>query len=103
MLRFEAEEDFVQLLVRENLYMKGYLFWFFRWSPTFYFDADPTVIPTWVGFPNLPLNFYNVDYLRSIASNFGQVLRIQEATLAWIHTVEALVCVDLDVAKPLPG
>ncbi|MQM16125.1 hypothetical protein Taro_049079 [Colocasia esculenta] len=39
---------------------------------------------------------------RCIAGNFGEVLRIHDSTLAWTQTAEALVCVDVDIAKPLP-
>ncbi|MQL90605.1 hypothetical protein Taro_023199 [Colocasia esculenta] len=59
-------------------------------SYDFDFSADPTLIPIWVGFPNLPVNLYNEDYLRCIAGNFGEVLRIHDSTLAWTQTAEAL-------------
>ncbi|MQM04515.1 hypothetical protein Taro_037316 [Colocasia esculenta] len=59
------------------------------------------LIPIWVGFPNLPVNLYNDDYLWCIAGNFGEVLRIHDSTLAWTQTAEALICVDVDIAKPL--
>ncbi|MQM09350.1 hypothetical protein Taro_042220 [Colocasia esculenta] len=85
-----------------NIYLKGFLFRFFRWANDFDFSADPTLIPIWVGFPNLPVNLYNEDYLKCIAGNFWEILRIHDSTLAWTQTAEALVCVDVDIAKPLP-
>ncbi|MQL89313.1 hypothetical protein Taro_021887 [Colocasia esculenta] len=102
LFRFFDEDDFLKVLVRKSLYLKGFLFRFFRWSGDFDFAADPTLIPIWVGFPNLPVNLYNEDYLRCIAGNFGEILRIHDSTLAWTQTAEALVCVDVDIAKPLP-
>ncbi|MQL81184.1 hypothetical protein Taro_013643 [Colocasia esculenta] len=102
LFRFFDEEDFLKVLVRKSLYLKGYLFRFFRWVSDFDFSADPTLIPIWVGLPGLPVNLYNQDYLRCIAGNFGEVLRIHDSTIAWTQTAEALVCVDVDIARPLP-
>ncbi|MQL80504.1 hypothetical protein Taro_012953 [Colocasia esculenta] len=63
---------------------------------------DPTVVPIWVGFPMLPVNFYSEDFLRSIAGNLGTVLRVHEPTQALTRTNEAFVCVELDILKPRP-
>lgn len=52
----------------------------------------------WISFPELPANLYHEDCLRSIAGNFGNVLRIHERTLAMSDTAEALVCVEMDLA-----
>ncbi|MQL88723.1 hypothetical protein Taro_021293, partial [Colocasia esculenta] len=51
LLWFLDEEDFLKVLVRKNLYLKGYLFRFFRWSSDFNFSADPTLIPIWLTTP----------------------------------------------------
>ncbi|MQM09353.1 hypothetical protein Taro_042221 [Colocasia esculenta] len=72
-----------------------------RWSANFDYDKDPSMMPIWVGFSGLPVSLYNEDYLRSVANNLGQVLRIHETTLAWTQTAEALVCIDVDIAAPL--
>ncbi|MQL83063.1 hypothetical protein Taro_015547 [Colocasia esculenta] len=101
LLRFESQEDFLLVLLRKSLYIKGYLFRFFRWSASFDFEKDPSMMPIRVGFPGLLVSLYNEDYLRSIANNLGQVLWIHEATLAWTQTVEALVCIDLNIVVPL--
>ncbi|MQL68590.1 hypothetical protein Taro_000888 [Colocasia esculenta] len=65
-----------------------------------FFDEED-FLKVLVGFPNLPINLYNEDYLKCIAGNFGEVLRIHDSTLAWTQTAEALVCVNVDIAKPL--
>ncbi|MQL90043.1 hypothetical protein Taro_022629 [Colocasia esculenta] len=82
LLRFDAEEDYLTVFVRRSLYIKGRLYRFFKWDAQFNFDADPTVIPIWIGFPMLLVNYYYEDFLRSLASSLGQVLRIYEPTLA---------------------
>lgn len=97
LIRLGSEEDFIRVLLQKNLYIKGFLFRFFRWSHDFDFDADPATIPVWIGFPSIPVNFYQEEMLRSIAGNFGPVLRIHDATIAMTNTTEALVCVEMDL------
>lgn len=64
----------------------------------FDFSADPATAPVWVGFPGLPVNLYHEDCMRSIAGNFGPVLRIHDRTLAMTDTAEALACVELNLS-----
>ncbi|MQM07829.1 hypothetical protein Taro_040675 [Colocasia esculenta] len=90
-------------MLRRSLFIKGLLFRFFLWEPNFDFESDPTLIPVWVGFPLLPVNFYYDDFLMSIAGNLGQVLRVHESTNALTQTQEALVCVEIDIKKPRPS
>lgn len=100
LFRFECKEDFLRILIQKHLYIKGFLFRFFRWSSDFDYKADPASAPVWLGFPELPANLYHEDCIRSIAGNFGMVLRIHDNTLAMTDTSEALVCVELDLAAP---
>ncbi|MQM17454.1 hypothetical protein Taro_050426, partial [Colocasia esculenta] len=100
LLRFEVEDDYMKVVMRRSLYIKGLLYRFFKWDPQFDFNADPTVIPIWIGFPMLPVNYYYEDFLRSIAGNIGHVLRIYEPTMALTQTSEAFVYVELDIVKP---
>ncbi|MQL88826.1 hypothetical protein Taro_021389, partial [Colocasia esculenta] len=96
LLRFEDKEDFLKVILRRSLYIKGLLYRFFKRDAQFDFNADPIVMPIWVGFPMLPVNYYYQDFLRSIAGNLGQVLRIYEPTLALTQNQEAFVCVELE-------
>ncbi|MQM17759.1 hypothetical protein Taro_050735 [Colocasia esculenta] len=73
------------------------------WDAQFDFNDDPTIMPMWVGFPMLPVNYYYKDFLKSIAGNLGQVLRIYEQTLALTQTHEAFLCVKLDITMSRPG
>lgn len=41
LIRFDDEEDFIKLFLRNNLYVKGFLF---RWTPDFHFNEDPTAM-----------------------------------------------------------
>ncbi|MQL98843.1 hypothetical protein Taro_031558 [Colocasia esculenta] len=102
LLRFEEEEDYLKVIMRRSLYLKGLLYRFFKWDPHFDFNADPTVIPIWIGLPMLPVNYYFEDFLKSIPGNLGRVLRIYEPTMALTQTKEAFVCIELDILKARP-
>ncbi|MQL73441.1 hypothetical protein Taro_005797 [Colocasia esculenta] len=102
LLRFEDKEDFLKVILRRSLCIKRLLYIFLKWDAKFDFSADPTIMPIGVGFPLLHVNYYYPDFLRSIAGNLGQVLRIYEPTSAITQTQEAFVCVELDIAKARP-
>lgn len=100
LIRFTCEDDLLKVLIQKSVYIRGFLFRFFRWTREFQFNSDPSTIPVWIGFPSLPVNFFHEDMLRSIAGNIGYVLRVHDASLAMTDTSEALVCVELDLNIP---
>ncbi|MQM14809.1 hypothetical protein Taro_047744 [Colocasia esculenta] len=75
LLRFQDKEDYLKVLLKDTLFVKGYLFRFFQWSMDFSPDEDSSLIPVWVEMPGLPANFYNEPMLKSIAGSLGQVLQ----------------------------
>lgn len=100
LIRLSCEEDVLQLMIQKHIYIRGFLLRFFRWSRNFSYDSDPSTVPAWIGFPELPVHFFHESMLRSIAGNIGYVLRIHDSTLALTDTSEAVVCVDLDLGTP---
>ncbi|MQM22504.1 hypothetical protein Taro_055557, partial [Colocasia esculenta] len=73
LLRFQVEEDYLALLLRESLYVQG-----------------------------IPANFYQDSLLRSIAGNIGHVLKVDSSSLNMSNTTAAKVCVEFDVTKSHP-
>lgn len=100
LVRFTCEEDLLKVLIQKNVYIRGFLFRFFRWTRDFQYNTDPSMIPVWIGLPDLPVNFFHEDMLRSIAGNIGYVLRVHDISLAMTDTSEALICVELDLNNP---
>lgn len=45
MLRFQNQEDFLQVLLKESLLIKGKTFWFSQWSMNFNPDEDSPIVP----------------------------------------------------------
>lgn len=103
LLRFNNYEDYLQLLLRESLYIQGRLFRFFRWSMDFSPNSDPSILPVWISLPGLPVNLFINHMLRSIAGNIGKVLKIDPSTLNLTQTNAARVCLELDISESLPS
>lgn len=71
LLHFRNQEDYLQLLLSESLFVHGRLFKFFKWSMYFSPEEDSPILPVWIAFPGLPVNFFVEPMLRSIAGNIG--------------------------------
>lgn len=78
------------------------MFRLFRWTKSFVFGKDSTVVPAWFKLPHLPFLYYNPSFLHRIGNSLGNFLRTAEATLK-IHTaIQARICIEMDVSQPLP-
>lgn len=102
MLRFQNREDFLQVLLKESLFIKGKPFWFSKWTINFKPDEDSPLVPVWLELPGLPANFYSNGMIQSIAGSIGHVLQVDRNTLCLTRTDVARVCVQLDVSKQPP-
>ncbi|KAK4716226.1 hypothetical protein R3W88_014564 [Solanum pinnatisectum] len=73
------------------------------WSTSFNFrDEVLKVIPLWVRFPNLPLNYWGPKSLSRIASVLGNPICVDECTTKLEHMSCARVLVEINVIGPLP-
>lgn len=102
LLRFQDHEDYLQVLLKDSLFIHGKPFWFSKWTLNFRPDEDSPVVPVWMDFPGLPPNFYISGMLQSIACSIGPVLQIHRNTTSLTRTDAARVCVQMDVSKKRP-
>lgn len=103
LFRFKNYEDYLQVLLSKSMYVQGRLFRFFKWTVDFSPDTDSLILPVWISFPGLPVNFFLEHMIRSIAGNLGRVLKIDPTSLNLSNTAAARVCIKLDISKPLPS
>jgi hypothetical protein len=82
-MRFSSQEDFIQAWTRESLVIKAYYFKFL-WSPWFDPRFESSIAPLLISLPNLLLNFFNPDYLKSIAGVIDRVLRFDGPTIGLV-------------------
>ncbi|XP_039119178.1 uncharacterized protein LOC120255418 [Dioscorea cayenensis subsp. rotundata] len=55
----------------------------------------------WVQFHNLPVECWDGDVLETIASNFGNLIKVDEFTSTLARSKYARVCIEIDLSKPL--
>ncbi|XP_043705538.1 uncharacterized protein LOC122655407 [Telopea speciosissima] len=103
LLRFMNHMDFVKVWLKESLHIKGYLFRFMKWTSDFTSGWESLYAPVWISFPGLRINFYQGNYLLSIAETIDKPLQVDGATANCIRTVAAHFCVELDLRNPIPS
>ncbi|KAF8378861.1 hypothetical protein HHK36_030210 [Tetracentron sinense] len=102
LFQFSSEDDFLMVWLKEAIYINGYLFRFFKWTPSFIAGIEPSLVPIWVNFPNLPLHRFNESALTSIGNIIGKVLKMDGPTKTWTRPSAARVCIEVDLLKKNP-
>lgn len=71
-----------------------------RWQPNFVAEsAKISTLSVWVRFPQLPIEYYNNEWLRKARDNIGRTIKIDSITLAMTQGKFAEVCVKIDLNK----
>lgn len=60
------------------------------------------MVPLWLKFPNLPLNFWREDLLSRISSGLGNSINVDACTTRVERISYARIFIDMDVTGPLP-
>ncbi|KAG0475756.1 hypothetical protein HPP92_015442 [Vanilla planifolia] len=102
LLRFLSEEDSLLCWMKKVWFIRDFPMRLLKWSPSFRFDAEPSQVPVWVAFEQLPVHLFNKASLFSIAATLGKPLKVDTATAAMSRPNVAKVCVELDLASQLP-
>ncbi|PKU83585.1 hypothetical protein MA16_Dca008272 [Dendrobium catenatum] len=68
----------------------------FKWTPTFDFEIDSPIIPTWVLFPNIRPHLFSPRILHGLGSMFGLPLKINHATSTGSRVSVAHILVELE-------
>lgn len=55
----------------------------------------------WVGFSDLPIEYYEESWLRNAADQLGKTIKIDDTIRATTRGRFSRVCVEIDVGKPL--
>ncbi|XP_043701622.1 uncharacterized protein LOC122652044 [Telopea speciosissima] len=103
LLRLTTQVNFVKVWMKGLVHVQGFLLRFMKWTSGFVSGWELPFAPIWISLPRLPVNFYQGNFLVSIAGVVGRVLKIDSATINCTHTVAARVCVEVDLRAPLPS
>lgn len=73
-----------------------------KWRPNFSGeDAKIKSLPVWVRFPDLPVQYFDEEWLRKAGDEMGRTLKVDDTTRATARGRFARVCVEIDMGKPL--
>ncbi|CAI9102756.1 OLC1v1001076C1 [Oldenlandia corymbosa var. corymbosa] len=101
LIRFEQEDDYQRCWIRTFWNIGGFSMRILKWTPGFRFEEDPQVVPIWVSFFDLPIEYMHPEVIYSMATALGQPLKVDTPTLNMTRPSVARFCVEVDLTKEL--
>lgn len=102
LIHLKLQVDYLRLYSRPVWYIGGMPMRVFKWSEDFHVDKESSIAPIWVGFPRLPVQFFQQDALFAISRLLGVPLRLDAATATLKRPSMARVQIEIDVLKSRP-
>ncbi|KAG6466653.1 hypothetical protein ZIOFF_075557 [Zingiber officinale] len=99
-LHLTSNEDMARIWTRGVWRIGGSILRIFKWTPHFSYEAESSVVPVWVQFPDLPVHMFNKNCVFSMARIVGCPIKIDEATADGSRLFMARACVEIDLLKP---
>lgn len=75
LLRPMLEEDFTRLWFRHTWYIQSKPMTISKWTISFRPNQESSLAPVWVSFPELPIPFFEKNYLYKLGSLIGRPLQ----------------------------
>lgn len=101
-IKLFLEEDFNALWLMENPNVHGTPLRFFKWSPSFSFEAESPIVPVWLALENLPLFLFHKEALFDLGRLLGKPIRVDGYTANRSKLNQPNICIEMDVSKNLP-
>ncbi|KAG6491482.1 hypothetical protein ZIOFF_052833 [Zingiber officinale] len=95
-----SNEDMARIWTRGVWRIGGSILRIFKWTPHFSYEAESSLVPVWVQFPDLPVHMFNKNCVFSMARIVGSPIKIDEATADGSRLFMARACVEIDLLKP---
>ena len=102
LIKFYCVDDYDKVLRGGPWFIGEHFLAIKPWEPYFRASGDNlTSVAVWVRFPELPIEFYDMEVLKEIGSVIGPVLRIDSYTATGSRGSYARLCIQIDLVKPL--
>ena len=102
MIKFYCADDYDQVLRGGPWFIGEHFLAIKPWEPYFRALGDNlTSVAVWVSFPELPIEFYDMEVLKEIGCVIGPVLHIDSYTATGSRGSYARLCIQIDLEKPL--
>lgn len=77
-IRLSNAEDYGHLWMKRVVFIEGNAMRMFKWTPNFATKSESSIVPIWIGLPELPLHLLHKQALFDIASLVGRPLNVDE-------------------------
>ncbi|XP_074287666.1 uncharacterized protein At4g02000-like [Silene latifolia] len=100
--RFTAREDLEHVLLQGPWMIDDHYLTIRKWAPNFVPSEDKIRrLTTWVRIPNLPVEYFNKEFLSKIGDKIGNVVRIDKNTEMAERGQFTRMSIEVDIDKPL--
>nr|XP_023905785.1 uncharacterized protein LOC112017557 [Quercus suber]POF19329.1 uncharacterized protein CFP56_17705 [Quercus suber] len=102
LIKFSNADDYDKVLKRGPWFVGEHFLPIKPWEPYFRaFEDNLTSIVVWVRFPELPIEFYDMEMLKEIGRAIGPILWIDSYTATGSRGSFARLCIQVEINKPL--
>ncbi|PKU83181.1 hypothetical protein MA16_Dca024566 [Dendrobium catenatum] len=101
-IQLSNDLDYSRVFSRRSYYILNCQMRLLKWTPFFNVKEESPIVPIWISFPNLRLNFFNTHVLHALGSIFGRPLQTDQATANRSRPYIARVLVEIDITKKHP-
>ncbi|XP_015955326.1 uncharacterized protein LOC107479731 [Arachis duranensis] len=101
-VRFYSEEDYWNVLEGGLWLLFDHYLTIHQWAPDFNaFGAEINKVTAWVRLPDLPIEYYDKQFLETVGDQIGKTLKVDMNTANRSRGKFARLCVELDLSKLL--
>ena len=101
-VRFQMEDDLEYVLTGGPWVVANHYITVQKWRPNFLPGEDVIQrMPVWVRLSKLPMEWIDVELLRSIGGMLGTTFKVDPITETQARGRYARICVEIDITKPL--
>ncbi|KAJ0967939.1 hypothetical protein J5N97_024856 [Dioscorea zingiberensis] len=102
MIRCSYEQMLEEVLIEGPWSVNGMSIHLIKWRPNFQLAFEELSTATiWILLHNLPSEYWDMEALEIVASNFGTMKKADQTTLITNRGKFARVCIELDLSQPL--
>lgn len=101
-MKLTSMEEFTRALIEGPWMIEDNYHHVQRWQPNFVAEEMKiSMPPVWIRIPQLPVEYYKMDWLKKTSNNIGRTIKVDTTTLAMSRGKFARVCIEIDLNKSL--
>ncbi|XP_019236668.1 PREDICTED: uncharacterized protein LOC109216905 [Nicotiana attenuata] len=102
LIKFVNEDNMLHALHNGPWFVLAHFLTVRRWEPKFVAStAQLAYSAIWAHFPELPMEYYDLELLKLVGNKLGQLLKFDTCTSTTTRGCYARICIEIPLAKPL--